>query len=203
VTPRSPAPSKAGRDGAGSLSRLLDGAQQVFAERGYNAATVHDICARASVGIGTFYAHFDDKTQLLKQLMSERAVTLPRQLKASDFTDSATLAQRLVDAVGEPVAVGMWRAWHEAVLGQSELVGFQRDWKSTALAEMTELIREARRTGKTRRDMVDPGVAAWAVMSLAREFAIHDREYRPDMEGLAKLMLTLVLGAAADSRPSS
>jgi AcrR family transcriptional regulator len=201
VTGRPQGTSRSTRDAAGSLSKLLDGAQQSFSEHGYHAATVHDICARANVGIGTFYAHFDDKSQLLKRLMSERAVTLSRLLHAADFVDAATLSQKLRHIVDEPVAAGMWRAWHEAVLVEPSLGGFHTEWQNTTLAALTEHILEARRTGKTQDHLVDPQAAAWAVMSLSREFAIHDREYRPDREALAQLLMALVLGVSAGSRP--
>jgi AcrR family transcriptional regulator len=181
----------------------LDGAQEAFCERGYHAATVHDICARAGVGIGTFYAHFDDKGQLLKQLMTDRAITLPRLLKAADFADAATLSQKLYEAVDEPVAAGMWRAWHEATLVQDDIAQFHIQWRGKSLKELATLIEEARRANITRgrQHLVDPSIAAWAVMSLAREFTIHDREYRPDVNALASLLQTVVFGVANGSRP--
>src|SRR5258708_38624565 len=63
------------RDSAGSLERLLDGAQEVFARHGYRAANVNEICARSKVGIGTFYAHFDHKRDLLRQVYVERVLS--------------------------------------------------------------------------------------------------------------------------------
>src|SRR5438309_3282797 len=75
------------RDTTGSLDRLLDGAQATFAERGYHLANIHEICARADVGIGTFYAHFGHKNQLLEHLVVERGVSLPQVLTDDDFKD--------------------------------------------------------------------------------------------------------------------
>ena len=201
VTSRSQGTTRSTRDTAGSLSKLLDGAQQTFAEHGYNAATVHEICARANVGIGTFYAHFDDKSQLLKKLVSERAVTLSRQLSAADFVDAATLARTLRHVVDEPASAGMWRAWHEAVLVQPDLVDFHAQMQNTTLAALTELVGEARRMSKTRHHLVEPEVAAWAIMSLSREFTIHDREYRPEVDALAQLLLAVLFGVSVTSRP--
>lgn len=43
------------RERGDGFRRLLNGAEATFSERGYHAATIHDICARAGVGIGTFY----------------------------------------------------------------------------------------------------------------------------------------------------
>ena len=108
------------RDPARSLARLIDGATYTFVERGYNAATIHDICARAKVGIGTFYAHFDHKRELLQQVVVERGVVLSRLLTPDDLLERKRLASALRKAVEDPASAGLWRAWHEAVLAAAE-----------------------------------------------------------------------------------
>jgi AcrR family transcriptional regulator len=44
---------------------LLNAAQELVVEKGYDAMTVQDILDRADVGRSTFYAHFRDKDDLL------------------------------------------------------------------------------------------------------------------------------------------
>lgn len=44
---------------------LLSAAEHVFAEVGIAQATVHEICERAGVAVGTFYGRFPDKDALL------------------------------------------------------------------------------------------------------------------------------------------
>jgi AcrR family transcriptional regulator len=44
--------------------RLLEAAGQVFAERGYEAATVREICQRADVNIAAVNYYFRDKERL-------------------------------------------------------------------------------------------------------------------------------------------
>jgi AcrR family transcriptional regulator len=44
--------------------RLLDAAGEVFAERGFRAATVRDICQRARANIAAVNYHFGDKERL-------------------------------------------------------------------------------------------------------------------------------------------
>jgi AcrR family transcriptional regulator len=53
-----------------SLSRILDAAQEVIAERGFAGATVAEIVKRAKSSIGVFYDRFDDKEALLDCLHS-------------------------------------------------------------------------------------------------------------------------------------
>jgi len=60
--------------------KLLDAAGEVFADVGYQAATVREICSRAGVNLAAVNYHFGDKlglyTELLKiAVANERAVT--------------------------------------------------------------------------------------------------------------------------------
>lgn len=44
--------------------QLLWAAEELFAERGYRQTTVAQICARAGIATGSFYAHFRSKTEI-------------------------------------------------------------------------------------------------------------------------------------------
>ena len=47
-----------------TLERLTDAGEALFAERGYDGASVSDIVARANCSVGAFYARFKDKESL-------------------------------------------------------------------------------------------------------------------------------------------
>ncbi len=49
--------------------QILEAALAVFGERGFNAANVSDIAARAGVSQGTIYWYFDGKEELLTQAL--------------------------------------------------------------------------------------------------------------------------------------
>ncbi len=51
-------------------ARLLDCALKEFAERGYDATSVDDICAAAGVSKGAFYHHFESKQALFLSLLN-------------------------------------------------------------------------------------------------------------------------------------
>lgn len=57
------------------LNELLDAAQQLFFERGYERTSVNDIISKIGVAKGTFYHYFKSKEDLLDKLV-ERFVNL-------------------------------------------------------------------------------------------------------------------------------
>jgi AcrR family transcriptional regulator len=50
-------------------SRLLDAASVVFADRGYDRATVREICNRANVNVALINYHFGDKMELYTEVL--------------------------------------------------------------------------------------------------------------------------------------
>lgn len=52
-----------------TVSALLDAAMELFAERGYGATSIPEICARAGLTKGAFYSNFADKDALFLTLL--------------------------------------------------------------------------------------------------------------------------------------
>ena len=192
-----PERSAAVRERGDSFRRLLDGAEATFVERGYSAATIHDICARAGVGIGTFYTHFGRKSELLRQVMVVRAPVLSRILTTKDLGDSELLAAGLRKTVNDPRSVALWRAWHDAVLQEDDLARFHTEWRSAVRDELTAMIEQTRAAKPEQGRQMDAKFVAWTMMTLARELAIHDRTGgAADVETAADLITRLVSGTA-------
>lgn len=59
------------RDAQGTRTRILDAAGAVFAERGYEAATVRDIAGRAGVNQALIFRYFGSKKALLTEVMAQ------------------------------------------------------------------------------------------------------------------------------------
>ena len=63
------------KDAARNRQRILDSAKELFAERGLGV-TLHDIAARADVGVGTIYRHFPDKQPLIDAIFESELAGL-------------------------------------------------------------------------------------------------------------------------------
>jgi AcrR family transcriptional regulator len=180
---------------ADSVERLMDGAESVFAERGYHNANIHEICARANVGIGTFYAHFDHKRQLLQRVMRERALTVVDAIGVDDLPDTKRLEAKLHTIVDEPLSAGLWSAWYEAVHEHEDLREFHGEWRGRVLDELAELVKAARlRAGGAAASHYEPKVVAWTLMVMLRALAVHDRAGAPDLGVIARFSQSLIFG---------
>jgi AcrR family transcriptional regulator len=86
------------------MQRLLDAAEQIFAERGYTAATTNEIAARAQTSIGTLYRFFPNKEAIIEHL-GERYARELHVLREYMFQPEAVtlpLAQ-LIDRLVDPI----------------------------------------------------------------------------------------------------
>ena len=178
-----------------TLDRLLAGAQATFSERGYHAANIQEICARSSVGIGTFYAHFAHKHELLQKLVVERAPVAARLFSAEDLTDRERLIGVIRKVADDPRMSGLWRAWHEAMLEEAEIKEFSAVWRNELIAELALKVADARVLARSEAKRLSPMVVAWSIITLTRQLAIYDRRGAPDVQELAQLIEELVRGS--------
>lgn len=111
------------------LERILDVADAVFAEAGYDAATMEEIAARAETSIGSLYQFFPNKKALFSALRT-RYLDRARELFETLLTGEAIARpwQSLVDDVIE----AFWR-FH------CDLPGFRAVWVHQSItAEMLD-----------------------------------------------------------------
>lgn len=79
-----------------TLSRLLDAAAEVFAERGFGAPSIEDICTAAGYSRGAFYSNFASKDELFFALFTRQSEQMNARLSG---------ALESVTAQADPIAV--------------------------------------------------------------------------------------------------
>jgi len=125
--------------------KLLDAAQGLFAEKGYDATSIEEIATRAGAAAGTFYLYFRSKRQLLVVLMHE----LLQRLDSVDLRPQGDLRQflqRIFDTDLE--SFGVIRAWHEATLGDAELGAMRSEveaWTEERILRLFRILSESPR----------------------------------------------------------
>lgn len=62
-------------------SRLLEAAEEVFAEQGFFRASIAEITRRAGVAQGTFYLYFKAKEEIFRELVLQMSHDLRRELQ--------------------------------------------------------------------------------------------------------------------------
>ena len=105
--------------------RLQHAALELYAERGFEATTAHDIAERAGVTERTFFRHFPDKREVL-------------------FDGSARLQQAMVAAVAASPAMSPLGVIVDALQAPAEFFDDIREWatKRTAVIAATPSLQE-------------------------------------------------------------
>jgi AcrR family transcriptional regulator len=69
--------------------QIVAAAREVFAERGYHAATVNDVIGRAKIARGTFYLYFEGKRHVFESLLEEALAELRSRIRRIDLGEGA------------------------------------------------------------------------------------------------------------------
>lgn len=132
-------PNRLGRRKARTRRALVDAARRILAERGTTDVTIQDITEAADVGFGTFYNHFETKTELFEvavhEVLEEYGAALDRACEPLDdaaeiYCVGVRMTTRLAldrPAVARVLAeVGMSYAWAEEGLAARALRDIRR-----------------------------------------------------------------------------
>lgn len=153
------------RRGQETQRRLLEAAEQVFAELGYHEASIVKITERAGIGLGTFYLYFDSKKTIFESLV----IDLNRRVRHSMTERMAGAATRLEAERAGFAGFFDFTAAHPAlyrVVREAELVSPEvLQLHYTRIVDgYVEGLRAAQSVGEVSD--IDPEVAAWALMGI-------------------------------------
>jgi len=101
---------------------LLGAAEELFGERSYWRTTVADICARAGMATGSFYAHFDSKAAIFTAVVRQINEDLRKAIRAA--IETAGPAQRDRERASFRAFFTMLseRPWIDRIVREAEFV---------------------------------------------------------------------------------
>jgi AcrR family transcriptional regulator len=151
-------------------SKIIASAIKLFSNRGFNAASVDDICKDAGISKGAFYHHFESKQALFLALLDVWLQTIDTTIEASkDQTVPETFAQMteafpyIFQTAGEglPMFLEFWlQASRDDKIWQASITPYRRYHK-----HFTSLIKK----GVDEGSFVDvnPELTSRMIMSTA------------------------------------
>lgn len=150
--------------------KVIDAARNLFAQRGYDAATIRDIAREAGMSTGAVFANFQDKAELFEAVLSEDMIKLAEALKAAAASETSLRARLLA-----VLTAGYHNSLEQLPLVQAVLA---RSWFQPVAAEM--------RT----REAIKPLIS---VVTDALQAGVADRELRQDAD--VRLLSDLIYDA--------
>ena len=151
-------------------TRILESSVKLFSTRGFNAASVDDICAVAGISKGAFYHHFESKQALFLALLDGWLKIIDTAIEASkDRTAPETFMQMteafpfIFETAGDhlPMFMEFWlQASRDEKIWQASIAPYRRYHKY-----FTSLIKKGVDEGSYVN--VDPQIASRLIISAA------------------------------------
>jgi len=192
------APRRREQAKAANREAILAAGRQVFAELGYEGATVRDIIRRTDLAAGTFYNYFKSKEDVFQALAEDAARRFRPMLRAAR-EQATSFESYLRQAV---TAYLRFRSGEHALLG---LTGPPLRARAST-PEMTALFEEVRGgiedvIARGLAPKVDAEYLACACIGMAQEVADCMLMRDPhDLAGASDFICDMVLGGLAQAR---
>ncbi len=190
--------------------KLIQAAAQLFEERGFEKTTSNDIAAAAGVSIGSFYAYFSDKRQLLlllfEQRIAERLDAVFSNFTEDDLTggDLRGCIERCIRRtfINKADSPGLTRLIYDLAPKDEAVGALCRRLMNDSVQNLERLLRQAAVIGLTQ--LADPQVTAtaivYAVEAVARKCVFEDElpesEWQPYIACLTDMTYGFVFGVA-------
>jgi AcrR family transcriptional regulator len=170
-------PTSVSKKGAATRETILRASTAVFAERGFDAATMREVAERAGMPLSGFYYYFSSKHEVLVAIMDSVLANLDRGCVAA-LAEAESPAERLAAMVAAHVRVHLQDP-EAARVADGELRPLDGVTRAAIVARrdayegrFREILEEGRRTGDFARElpvavasmsilMMSTGVLAW------------------------------------------
>ena len=149
---------------------ILDAAQRLFAERGFDGVTVADVAREAEVSVGTVFNYFPAKEDLFYGRMEDFEASLVAAVRARSAGESVLSAFRrsVLDGAGrlaDPERAELIARVARTVGASAALQARERELVARATAALAEAIAEET---SPQGEVLEPSVVANALMGVQR-----------------------------------
>ena len=151
VTPQPADRTERPESPSGTAARILDAAEELFAERGFAGAAVRDIATRAGLNAGSLYNHFESK-QALYEAVLDRGLRPIYQMIEGVTDPEATPDHRVLQALTAHLSASPNLArliQHETLAGGDYAMRIVRRWLDPVYARASVALERS------------PGLANW------------------------------------------
>jgi AcrR family transcriptional regulator len=177
VEPES-APSKP-RKGERTAQRILDAAESLFAERGFEATSLREIAARVGIREPGLYNHFANKRELYAAVLDRGLSPLLEAMQIHlDREDAMQAYARLPEMMTDLLAAhpAMAALFQQALQGGSDSAGQQimREWLDRLFARAIEILHDM---GSEQVPPEDLAIQTIAMFNLCTGYFLSQRVY--------------------------
>jgi AcrR family transcriptional regulator len=153
-----------GQRGALTRQRLLEAAEEVFAQVGYHDASIVKITEAAGVAMGTFYLYFRGKKEIFDELLIDLNRRVRHAMSEASSQGGTRLEQELLGfraffrfTAEHP---GLYRVIRQAEFVSPEMLRYHYEKLSAGYIVGLRAAAERGEVGE-----IDPEVTAWALMA--------------------------------------
>ncbi|GAA3412585.1 TetR/AcrR family transcriptional regulator [Paenibacillus hodogayensis] len=174
-------------DGEETKRRIVDKAGQLFAEKGFNAVTMNEICECATVSKGSLYHHFPGKDELLLYVLEVDAKQWRQRWEdrraelLSTEEQLFLLAEQYANDFQNPLSKALEEFARSRVISDEV---FKRIWtiNDITLQACRTVIQEGMERGELARGELDEKVIIISSMleGLGKTYYMYDREKEQD-----------------------
>jgi len=151
--------------GARTRGRLLEAAEQIFAEVGYHEASIVKITEIAGVAQGTFYLYFEGKKQIFDELVRDLNQRVRHAMKEASSKGSTRVEAEVLGFAAyfrfTSEHKALYRIIRQAEFVSPEMLRYHYDRLSEGYVEALQEAVESGEIGE-----IDPKVTAWALMGM-------------------------------------
>jgi AcrR family transcriptional regulator len=153
-----------GQRGALTRQRLIEAAEQVFAQVGYHDASIVKITEAAGVAMGTFYLYFRGKKEIFDELLRDLNRRVRHAMSEASSQGGTRLEQELLGFraffrfTAEHPA--LYRVIRQAEFVSPEMLRYHYEKLSRGYIEGLQAAAERGEVGE-----IDAEVSAWALMA--------------------------------------